>query len=143
MNNDATSVNLSDHTSGSTQRSDTTSAPSALPKRLLRKSSFSNRRNTHTDFAYEVFGYARKGPGNKPAKFARAYIAWIFSKISKGERVTLPGLGTIHATFRAERQGVGKFRVFQPAQFVLKMTPSPGIKPHLIRLAKEKPDSFQ
>lgn len=143
MNNDATSANPSDDTSGSTPMSRSSSAPSALPKRLLRKSSFSNRRNTHTDFAYEVFGYARKGPGNKPAKFARAYIAWIFSKISKGERVTLPGLGTIHATFRAERQGVGKFRVFQPAQFVLKMTPSPGIKPHLIRLAKEKPDSFQ
>lgn len=114
-----------------------------MAKRLLRKSCFSPRRNTHNDFSREVYGYAPKGPGNKPKKIARAYIAWIFSKIAAGERVTLPGLGTIHATFRKERFGVGSFKAYQAAQFVLKISPSPGLKPHLIRLAKEKPDSFK
>jgi nucleoid DNA-binding protein len=143
MNSDATSANPSDPTSGSTPSSTSSSARSAYPKRLLRKGSYNNRLNTHSDFAHEVYGYAKKSPGNKPAKIARAYIAWIFSKIANGERVALPGIGTIHATFRAGRQGVGEYKVFQPPQFVLKIKPSPGLKPHLVRLAEEKPNSFQ
>jgi len=143
MNNNATSAKPMENTNGSTPKSSASSARSAYPKRLLRKGSFNNQRNTHSDFSKEVYGYAAKGPGNKPKKIARAYIAWIFSKISNGERVSLPGLGTISATFRAERKSVGIHNAFQPAQFVLKISPSPGIKPHLVRLAKEQPDSFK
>ena len=143
MNSHATSVKPPENTSGSTPKSSASSARSAYPKRLLRKGFFNNHRNTHSDFSREVYGYASKGPGNKPKKIARAYIAWIFSKIANGERVSLPGLGTIHATFRAERTGIGNYKAFQKAQFVLKISPSPGIKPHLIRLAKEQPDSFK
>jgi nucleoid DNA-binding protein len=143
MNNDAISANPPENTSGSTQTSSATSAPIAYPKRLLRKGCFKGNRNTHAQFSHEVYGYAPKGPGNKPKKIIRAYIAWMFSKIANGERVSLPGLGTIHATFRKERFGVGSFKAYQAAQFVLKISPSPGLKPHLIRLAKEKPDSFK
>jgi hypothetical protein len=143
MNSDATSVKPLENTSGSTPKSRASSAQNAYPKRLLRKGCFNNQRNTHNDFSREVYGYAPKGPGNKPKKIARAYIAWIFSKIANGERVSLPGLGTIGATFRSERKSVGNYHAFQPAQFVLKLFPSPGVKPHLIRLAKEQPDSFK
>ena len=143
MNNNATSVNPQENTNGSTRKSRASSAPSVYPKRLLRKGCFNGQRNTHTDFSKEVYGYSAKGPGNKPRKIARAYIAWIFSKIANGERVSLPGLGTIGATFRSERKSVGNYHAFQPAQFVLKLFPAPGIKPHLIRLAKEQPDSFK
>jgi nucleoid DNA-binding protein len=86
---------------------------------------------------------AKKGPGNKPKQICRTYIAWIFSKLADGQKVNMPGLGTIHATYRKERFGVGQFRCHQPATFVLKFSPSEPLKKHMKRLAKEKPNSFK
>lgn len=88
-----------------------------------------------------MYGFRPKGPGNSPKKYARAFIAWVYAKLAAGERVNLPGLGTIHATYRKERNGVGQFAAHQPATYVLKLKPSKNLQRKMKDLAA-KPGKF-
>lgn len=71
-------------------------------------------------------------------KAIRDYLLYVAAEIASGNRVRLYGVGTITATFRKGRKGVGEFRVDQPDCYTPKIKPNAGLKKQLVKLAEKK-----
>jgi hypothetical protein len=95
---------------------------------------------THSDFVAEHMNvsYRNIRNGNSASDTLRrhinAYHGWIFRMLSQGRCVTMRGLGTIFASFRASRRN--RYGI-HPDQYVLKFAPTPALKPFLKKLAAD------
>ena len=80
------------------------------------------------------------GRGNEARKAVLDFGLWLFDTLSRGESAALQGVGAWTMTFRKGRSSVGKFKTFQPPQYVLKFKPSANLKVALKQLAVQYPD---